>query len=324
MKVFVTGASGFVGSNLVKRLLKDGHEVQAIFNSGENAPPDGVEVFHAGLTGVDWPIITRPDVVFHQAANNDTRCDNYYQMWQANVYDTLTLFRKMYEKGCRKFVYASSTAVYGDSQAPYHEESTPLNPLNVYAKSKVAMEDGVTAFAKRTGCTVIGLRYCNVYGPGEGHKGKRMSMVGQMIRTLKQYQKVRLFTSGNQKRDWMYVDDAVEGNICAMRSDVSGIYNLGSGTAVAFYDLTRTIVSTLNPVPVNPSNWIEFIEHPFPDQYQNHTECNVEKARRMLSYVPSYDIKKGVVAYLSSLSGSSDLCWSCPSSPPTQLQRATC
>lgn len=303
MRVFVTGGSGFVGSNLVKALLRDGHQIQATVSSGENDPPEGVEAFHMGLSGIDWPMVRRPDVVFHQAANNDTRCDNYYQMWQANVFETLTLFRHMHGLGCRKFIYASSTAVYGDSPAPYHEDSTPLNPLNVYARSKVAMEEELLAFAERTGSTVIGLRYCNVYGPGEGHKGRRMSMIGQMVRTLRASKKVKLFTPGDQKRDWVYVDDVVRANLLAMESDVSGIYNVGSGTAITFNDLVKVIVSHLQSVPVNVMDWIDYIEHPFPDQYQNHTECNVEKARRMLSYVPSHDIKSGVINYLSNLSG---------------------
>jgi ADP-L-glycero-D-manno-heptose 6-epimerase len=215
VKVLVTGGTGFVGSNLARRLVADGHEVFITGTRTENTV-EGATLLECGFGGVDYSRLGGVEVVYHQAANNDTTCTDGDEMFHANVLGTGDLFDTMYDLGCRQFVYASSTAVYGDAPAPYLEDETTPNPLNVYAESKLRMERAVgLAFLYRRRANVVGLRYCNVYGPGECHKGNRSSMIRQLAVQILQKKRPKLFKDGTQRRDWIYVKDVVEANLLA-------------------------------------------------------------------------------------------------------------
>ena len=198
------------------------------------------------MEGLDWTKIAKIDVVYHLAANNDTLDQDQLEMWKANVYSPIKLFHRCLKSGCKRFVYASSTAVYGNSPAPYIEAETLLEPLNVYGKSKAAFESFATEFAEEHDVNVVGLRFCNVFGPGEWHKGHRASMIYQIIKQmLDKNPRPKLFEDGNQKRDWIYVKDIVRGIILAGEYEGSGIFNCGSGTATSYNDLVHFINESL-------------------------------------------------------------------------------
>lgn len=301
LKTLVTGGTGFVGRRLVKRLIDDGYEV-TITSGGIGPHPEGVRVLYRGLSGIDKIDLFGYDVVFHQLANNDTRCQDESEMFRVNLYDSIELFSKAVTGGCKTFVYASSTAVYGAEPAPYVEGLTPVKPLNVYGESKAEFDVWAMEFAKSHSVQVTGLRYCNVYGPGEGHKGKRMSMIGQIIRRMKTGHPPKLFTNGEQKRDWVYVDDVVEMNLLAMFRGAGGlgeIYNCGSGTASTFNEIVK-VVNYLTYQGVVP----EYIACPFEAEYQSFTQCDIEKARRDLGYSPGFDLRSGIEAYLKEFNAS--------------------
>ena len=185
MKALVTGGTGFIGKNLVEKLIEEGHEVVATSSGSGNDLPKKVKVKYHSLFGIDLKDF-QPDVVFHLAANNDTLCQDEEEMLRTNLHDPSVLFQNLANKGCKKFVYASSTAVYGNEASPYIEGQTPEKPLNIYGKSKKMFDDWAMEFARDKTLQVVGFRYCNVYGPGEGHKGRRMSMIGQMLRKVMQ------------------------------------------------------------------------------------------------------------------------------------------
>lgn len=295
MKVLVTGGSGFIGGNLTKRLIQDGHEV-TIVSTGAESKIDGVKkVLYMGLTGIDFCFVKGQDIVFHQMGNNDTLCKDRSEMYLANYYGPQKLFVEAALGGCKQFVYASSTAVYGNSPAPYTED-TPADPLNVYAESKLDFDRWAMQFAKDRKLKVSGLRYCNVYGPGEKHKGSRMSMIGQMLRTHWDGElPIQLFENGEQKRDWVYVKDVVEANILASnrtKGDYGEIYNIGSGTARTFNEIAQTIFTV-----TKRQNAIKYIPNPISNSYQNHTECNIEKAGQQFNYYPAFDLKDGIREY---------------------------
>jgi len=305
LKALVTGGTGFVGRRLVKRLIDDGYDV-TITSGGTGPHPEGVNrVLYRGLSGIDKIDLFGYDVVFHQLANNDTRCQDESEMFRVNLYDSMELFSKAVVGGCKTFVYASSTAVYGAEPAPYVEGVTPVKPLNIYGESKAAFDEWAMEFAKSHAVQVTGLRYCNVYGPGEGHKGKRMSMIGQIIRSMKTGKPPKLFANGEQKRDWIYVDDAVGMNLLAMFREAGGlgeIYNCGSGTASTFNEIVK-IVNYLTYQGVVP----EYIACPFEAEYQNFTQCDIEKARRDLGYSPGFDLRSGIEAYLKEFNAAEPL-----------------
>lgn len=296
MKALVTGGTGFVGSHLVETLAAQGHEVTAVGVKTERLIPKGAKFIQLHLDGIDWSAVAGNDVVFHQAANNDTLDTDGIEMRKANVTAPMRLFKAAMDGGCRKFVYASSTAVYGDSPAPYVEGVTELNPLNEYAKSKAEFDEFAMKFAKDHDVQVVGLRYCNVYGVGEGHKGKRASMIYQLIKTMSLGGAPKLFAPGDQKRDWLYVKDVVRANIMAAQSDCTGIFNLGSGQAVTFNKLVEIINENLQ-IEITP----EYIECSFKDKYQSYTECNVTKIKEAFGWEPEYGPERGIAELMSEL-----------------------
>ena len=255
MKVLVTGGTGFVGKSLATKLVEQGHEAFVTGFRGERVPK--------GLAGLVTPILSnitgRYDVVFHQAANNDTRDMDRESMFFSNVYEPIAMFNNLSLAGCTRFVYASSTAVYGNQSAPYTEDTPtePLNPLQI--------------------------------------DQKRMSMVGQMLRKAMDNKEIKLFQDGYQLRDWMYIEDAVQANILASEIMQTGIYNIGSGEARTFLDVLDVIKKTLQQKVT--ASWIDC---PFEDEYQKHTECNIDKAYIELGYQPQFNLEQGVRQYYSS------------------------
>src|SRR3989339_420280 len=180
MKALVTGGTGFIGSNLAIELDNQGYEVIVTGNESEQKLPQGRRVLYPTLMGINWDILDGIDIVFHQAAMNDTTNLDSQVMIHANYLTTVEFFKKMIDRGCKNIVYASSTAVYGDAPAPY-KEGMVKNPLNPYAESKLCVDVAVSDLSKENpDVKFVGLRYCNVYGPRESHKGKKASMIYQL------------------------------------------------------------------------------------------------------------------------------------------------
>jgi len=296
MRVLVTGGTGFVGSNLSKKLVELGHDV-TITGSSTECKVNGVKKLDIHLTGINWDVVREQEVIFHQAANNDTTDMNKNEMFRANVTAPMTLVKEAVKGKCKQFIYASSTAVYGDSTAPYIESTTKTNPLNPYAESKLAFEQSITSFAKRhPELNTVGLRYCNVYGFGESHKGKRASMIHQMIKTLhRSFDFVKLFKDGEQKRDWIFVEDVVKANLLAMEYKGNGIFNCGSGQATTFNKLVEIICGFKDSIDLP----IKYIDNPYRGAYQSYTECDLTLIKKELGFEPDYNIEKGIKELLS-------------------------
>lgn len=294
MRVLVTGGTGFIGSNLTLRLLSDGHDIVITGHDAEQPVPEGVRCLQPGLLGIRWDDIGRVDVLFHQAAINNTTLLDEREMMYANVEAARTLFEYVVRAGCRRIVYATSTAVYGDLPAPYRE-SGGVKPLNPYASSKVELESLARKLAlEHPPVTLVGLRYCNVYGPRENHKGARASMIWQLARQMRNGNP-RIFKYGEQKRDYIYVDDVVQANLCAAEARQSCVVNCGFGTATSFTDLVKSLNTTLqlNRQP-------EYIENPYAERYQSHTECDMSLAKELLGFVPQTGVPEGLERYLAS------------------------
>ena len=297
MNILITGAGGFIGQNVTKRLISLGHKVTITANGSDPILGGVHKILYPSLDGIDWSYVKGQDAVIHLLANNDTLCQDEKEMYRVNVYGPMKLFTEALSGGCKKFIYASSTAVYGNSKPPYNESSTPIQPLNVYAKSKAEFDRFAMEFGEFHNVHVVGLRYCNVYGPGEELKGKRMSMIGQLIRKIKNKEKVTLFEFGEQERDWVYVQDVVNANLLALNAEtIIDVFNIGSGVSTSFNQIIDLINKQLEE-NCRPN----YIPCPFKESYQNHTLCNIDKAKHTLGYNPEFDIQAGITQYCQEL-----------------------
>lgn len=298
MRMFVSGGSGFLGSAICDHLYQNGHEIFATGCKTEQ-PTKAHHFLNLHLNGINWAKLKEIDVVFHLGANNDTLDFNKEEMFRANYDASVELFQKMYLQGCKQFVFASSCSVYGNSPAPFTENST-LKPLNPYAESKKQFEIFARSFAANYNVNIVCLRYSNVYGPNEGHKGKRASMIFQIMEKIIQGKRPKIFKFGEQKRDWIHVEDVVRANIIASKYKGFDIFNCGYGESYSFNDITKIVNKELK-TNIEP----EYIDNPNPDVYQNYTECNMFKSAEKLAFRPDIGIEEGVIktinAYLTSV-----------------------
>jgi ADP-L-glycero-D-manno-heptose 6-epimerase len=289
---FITGGTGFIGSHLVERLNLAGYTT-IITGTKTEQKPNCSKYLETHLNGIDWTTIKDIDVTFHLAANNDTTDKDRDNMFRANYAAPVDLFYRLAAIGCKTFVYASSCAVYGNAEPPFHEENTVCRPLNPYAESKLAFDQFAIPFGTRKGLNVIGLRFSNVYGLGEGHKGRRASMVHQIWQQIQNNDDVTLFKDGNQKRDWVYVDDAVDALLAAANYSGTGIFNCGSGSSRSFNEIIAALV------PCNlPNRWyqskINYIDNPYADAYQEYTAVDMIRSKELLGFVPKYSLEAGI------------------------------
>jgi ADP-L-glycero-D-manno-heptose 6-epimerase len=192
-----------------------------------------------------------------------------------------------------QLVWAGSASVYGQGQAPNRESASP-NPLNVYGYSKLAMENLADQYSQRLGAPVVGLRYFNVYGPGENHKGKFASMIHQLAKQMRAGKRPRVFTAGEQRRDFVYVEDVIQANLKALNAARGGAFNVGSGKSWSFNqviaELNRAMKTNLAP---------DYFENPY-SFTQDWTEADLTESRSVLDYEPKFDLARGIDAYLKS------------------------
>jgi ADP-L-glycero-D-manno-heptose 6-epimerase len=309
-RALVTGGAGFIGSNVARKLARDGWDVTAAdtflsahWNTLTDFEGDVLTLEHRLDFESIKNIIRREgafDVIFHQAAitgviakdGSATAGDDFNGFLRNNVEQFRGLLDIAVDTGAR-VVWASSCSVYGRGGAPMRE-SDPYDPLNVYAFSKVQKERLARRYEKRLKQPVVGLRYSNVYGPGEAHKGKLASMIHQLAGQMRAGKRPRIFTDGTQRRDFVYIDDVVTANLKAAEARESGVYNAGAGASWSFNDvvaeLNRALKTDLAP---------DYFTNPY-GFTQDHTECDMSLIKTKLGHVPSFDLRKGIEAYQAS------------------------
>jgi ADP-L-glycero-D-manno-heptose 6-epimerase len=288
-RVLVTGGTGFIGSHLASALYEAGYEV-IITGTQTEQNTKCHKFLQLNLNGINFDELGCIDICFHQAANNDTTDKDREGMIRANVEAPKMLFKHLAEKGCTKFIYASSSAVYGNSPPPFREDRTVLRPLNCYAESKVLFDEFVhNEFIKEYPVTAVGLRYTNVYGTGEDHKKKRASMISQIVQKAANREEIVLFKDGRQKRDWVYIEDVVAMNMALIDHTESDIFNCGSGEATTFNYLVEWIGYNLRR-----NLDVRYIDCPFKENYQDFTLADMTKAKEKLDFVPENKIKDGI------------------------------
>jgi ADP-L-glycero-D-manno-heptose 6-epimerase len=233
----------------------------------------------------------RFDAIFHLASITDTALHNQF----VQVHDNVESFRRILQftrPTKTRIIYASSAATYGAAKEA-SIESNGAAPANVYAFSKTIIDNIATRAAKENpDWIIIGLRYFNVYGPREAHKGVPASMVYHLAQQMRAGQRPRIFKHGEQKRDFVYVKDAVAATIRALEARESGIYNLGSGQARSFNELIDVLNNCLG-TKFRP----DYIDNPHA-HYQSFTEADLSRIRKALGYEPQYPLEDGVRDYM--------------------------
>lgn len=324
--IVVTGGAGFIGSNLVRGLNRRGYtdilvvddltEGDKFVNLVDNQIADYLhkDEFRERLALGQFDHI---EAVLHQGACSDTTERDGRYMLDNNYRVTLELFQHC-QKNKIPLLYASSAAVYGAGPV-YAENAVYESPLNVYGYSKYLFDQVLRRHLDTLTAPVVGLRYFNVYGPNEQHKGRMASVAFHNMNQFQAEGHVRLFggwdgyVDGGQLRDFIYVDDVVDVNLFFLdHPEKSGIFNCGTGRAQPFNDVASTVVNTLRAHKHKPALSLkELVEQqliryvPFPDdlkgRYQSHTEADLSQLRDAGYDRPLRDVQTGVAAYTAML-----------------------
>jgi ADP-L-glycero-D-manno-heptose 6-epimerase len=298
--LIITGGAGFIGSNLTLALQEKFPDARLTviddFRSGDfkNLACYRGDFVAQNLATLDWHEQFGEktfDAIFHLASITDTTFHDQF----VQVHDNVESFRRIlnFARSTRtRIIYASSASTYGPATEA-SVESNGAAPANIYAFSKVIMDNiAIRDGAELPDWIIIGLRYFNVYGPREAHKGVPASMVYHLAQQMKAGQRPRIFKHGEQKRDFVYVKDIVEGSILALEAKDSGIYNLGCGQAHSFNELVEILNKCLG-TKLPP----DYIDNPHA-HYQNFTEADLEKVRSALGYQPQFPLEDGVRDYM--------------------------
>lgn len=255
----VTGGTGFIGRHVVKRLLAEG---RAVYVTGREAVPDGAEHAADDFRRVSYPFVAaNVETVIHLAAVTDTRAPDAEQ-WAINAEAAAEFLRMCRESGVERLVYASSCAVYGAGRLPFREDRAICEPLNAYGAAKHSLDRLVSGWT-------VGLRFSNVFGPGEEHKGGASSMVSQMASAIRAGQPVKLYARCS--RDVIDVDSVADA-VLAARDLPAGVYNVSSGESIPYSAIAEEI-GFLTGRPVV----IERIPNPKPVEFQVETAADNRK-----------------------------------------------
>ena len=301
MRILITGGAGFIGSNLALALQERYPDAKIYvldnFSSGhfKNLIGFGGEVITGDIRDREmWEYLRQRftfDVVFHEAAITDTTVEDQRLTMETNA-DSFRYVLECVLDWNAKVIYASSAGVYGKTPPPMREDEG-LQPENIYGFSKLMMDRIALEYMERyPDLRIVGLRYFNVYGPREQFKGKSASMIYQLALKMIHGQRPRLFKWGDQRRDFVYIKDAVKANLMALEREVSGIFNVGTGEARSFNE----IVSILNE-KLGTSYEVEYFDCPY-DFYQEFTQADLTKSREVLGYEPEYSLEEGIEEYL--------------------------
>ncbi len=294
-KILITGGAGFIGSNLALTLQEkypdNKYFIIDNFSSGnlDNLAGFKGEIISENIAEINLnKHFDKLDVIFHQAAITDTTVFDEKKMMFNNV-DGFKNVLKFASKRGAKLIYASSAAIYGHSEPPMLVGKNEV-PANAYGLSKLNADN--IARENFNNLHIVGLRYFNVYGPGEKYKGKMASMLWQLYLQMKKGNRPKIFKYGEQKRDQVYVKDVINANLLALDSKKSGIFNVGTGKATKFNEIIKNLNENLG-TNLEP----EYIDNPY-EHYQENTEADLTETKKILGYFPEYDINKGIKDYL--------------------------
>ena len=306
-KILVTGAAGFIGSNIVDKLLELDNEVMGIDNlltgilsnlkkAQEN---DSFKFIKTDFTDKNSFKDLKEhefDIIFHQGAlpSVTKSVKDPITTNENNINGTLNILKYALDYNVKKIVYASSSSVYGDSPTLPKKESMLNKPISPYGVSKLAGECYCYAFYRTYGLKTVSLRYFNVYGPRQSYNDYSGVITIFINRVLNDENPI-IFGDGKQSRDFTYIDDVVQANlIAAETSNADGqIFNIAKGERTTILDLANNIIKIMNKNTLKPN-----FTDPRPGDIL-HSLADITKAKQILGYNPKYSLKEGLKSYIN-------------------------
>ncbi len=301
-KVLVTGGAGFIGSHIVDRLLAEEYHVVVLDNLTSGNLKNLPNLKNKNLSLLQDDIrnlksvkkaLQDVDAVFHEAAfvsvilsvKDPILCNDI------NITGTLNLLKASADLGVKRFVFASSAAVYGENPLPQKREDMPTFPSNPYGISKLVGENYARVFYKLYGLETVCLRYFNVYGPRQSfniehaYGGVITLFLNRLLRNLPPI----IYGDGKQSRDFVFVRDIVDANMLALNSKIAcgKVFNVGSGVSTNINRIAQTLKILLNKDIKN------IYERSMPGDVR-HGYADISKAKEILSYIPSHSLEEGL------------------------------
>jgi len=298
-KICVTGGAGFIGSNLVKKLLEIGHTVIVVDNLETGRLENIKEFFdNKNFEFVKASIIDKKmdnilkyvDYVFHEAALIDIAesVKNPSKTYDTNVLGTLNVLNSSVKNGVKRVIFASSCAIYGDKKGPI-KESSKVEPQNPYIISKIMGEALFKHFRKSHGLETVVFRYFNVYGPKQNPTAQYSAVIPAFISRALKGDDLLIHGDGKQTRDFVFIGDVINVNISAMEKKKADgqILNIGFGKSTSVNELAKKIIKLVG----SSSNVVHVGQRP---NDVRHSLADITLAKNILKFRPQYDIESGL------------------------------
>ena len=301
MRVLVTGGAGFIGSHTVDKLLVEGVEVVVLDNlrSGrlenirQHVNKGNFRFVRGDIRNLHLvkDLVSDVDAVIHLAAlvSVPESIKDPALTYAINVNGTLNLLKASVDFGVKRFVYASSCAVYGNAENLPIKEDYPPKPLSPYASSKLTAEDYVQKYNRNFGLETVCLRYFNVYGPRQIYSDYS-GVITRFINRLTNDLPLVIFSDGEQTRDFVYVTDVAEANILALKhaKAIGEIFNIGTGVATTINQLANMLLELAG------KNSLETVHSEPREGDIRHSVADISKAKEKLGYCPKVSLKDGL------------------------------
>ncbi|MFN3909911.1 MAG: NAD-dependent epimerase/dehydratase family protein [Candidatus Anstonellaceae archaeon] len=295
MTFLITGGAGFIGSNLAGELFNLNKDLIIVDNfhtgSKENIKDleeKKVKVFKKNSGQIEELKIKDIQAIFHNGIYSSSPMYKENPRLVSKALDEFIAILEYCRKKDVKLIFASTSSLYNGVEPP-HKEDAILKPTDFYSEVRIAMERIARLYSDIYGLNVIALRYFSVYGPKEKSKGKYANLVSQFLWAMLENKQPLIYGDGKQTRDFVYVDDIIKANVCALNSKIKfGIYNVGTGRAYSLNQLVEILNKKLNKniKPIYLENKIK--------NYVQHTLADITKAKNELGFEASISLEEGI------------------------------
>jgi UDP-glucose 4-epimerase len=305
-RILVIGGAGFIGSFLVKEILKEDVKEVIIYdnfvrgkmsNIENSLKDDRCSVYAYGGDIRDIDILNKAmeniDYVFHFGAMWLLHCKDFPRTaFEVNIHGTFNVLEACVNNNVKKLIYSSSASVYGDAVTVPMTEEHPFNNKNFYGATKISGEAMCTAYNDRYGLEIIGLRYMNVYGPNQDQHNIYSGVVPIMLNTIAANKQPTINGDGSQAYDFIYVEDVARANVKALKSDIKfGYYNVGTGVQTSIKKLCDTILRLKKS-----DLQVKYIPYAEDDarQFVQNRIGSITKAEKEIDFKYKYDLESGL------------------------------